>query len=165
MESRKNVCEKSKPVSKKPRGPFSMEKCQHEFDQIKASKMKQINLFQDFCTLCHSTFDTVTESDIHVRKKDCLKRNFREKASGVTHSCDSCNVSFDTKKKYLSHCQSSHPTYEYKCHECDKSFTIRSSWQRHKVEVHESEKFQCTSCSFQSKRAFSNMISIGYFLT
>ena len=153
-------CTQSTTVPKKPRGPFSMEKCQHEFEQLKSSKMKQISLFEECCKVCHKTFETLTESDIHVRKSDCSEKKSKKKSSGETYSCHSCDLNFTVKKKYSRHCESFHPTEEYKCHECDKSFTIRRSWQRHKQEVHEIDEFACSTCNFTTKRSIFQHESI-----
>ena len=55
------------------KGPLCTTKSQEDFNQIRSSKLKKVDLFTEVCKHCNESFSSRTLANMHVRKKSCNK--------------------------------------------------------------------------------------------
>ena len=132
-------------TNKRIKGPYSMEKEQINYDQIKRTKMVKIDMFSEKCKLCQKVFTSVTEIDIHVRRQSCEKIDSEKKKQTQVTSCNECNQEFESCDKFRMHYELEHLEKSWECPHCSKWFKRKRDWQRHKRESHEpdAKKFNC----------------------
>ena len=82
----------TKKVLDKSNGPYSMEKSQLDFDQLRSSKLKKVNLLTECCKQCKTTFKSVTEADIHVKRSNCFKMKNKPKGPIKNVLCEICQI-------------------------------------------------------------------------
>ena len=73
---------------RKRKGPFSMEKNQSDYQQLKNAKIRQVDLLTEQCIECKEFFYSVTESDKHVRRVSCKTNPGKKKGPVKNAKCD-----------------------------------------------------------------------------
>ena len=144
-------------MKKRRREPFSIEKNNDDFEQMRNSKLIKIDLFSEKCRVCKKVFTSETLANKHVKRSSCHKVKTKTKQPSKNVYCELCSESFTTRRKFKEHNYKNHTPKIYECTDCNKSFKRRYDWQRHKREKHEVDdtkvsKYNCDLCNFITTR-------------
>ena len=82
----------SKVITKKRKGPFSMEKEEDNFQQLRKVKMKQISFGKEKCKICNKEFESVILADKHVRRNSCFAIQSKSKKKRKKVYCEICEL-------------------------------------------------------------------------
>ena len=145
-------------MTKKKRGPITMEKKQIDFQQYRNAKLRKVDLFIEKCNDCNKSFTSVVAANKHVRLGNCCSKIPAIKKPPLKNTtCALCNEKFANRKSYRYHIETTHDEKNLECVHCGRLFKRNRDLQRHKDEQHKGDPvtFKCKFCDFVSKRNYN----------
>ena len=150
-----NCVVNSSTTNQKKKGPYSMEKEEENFQQLRKLKLKKLGFGLEICKICDKKFTSITLANKHARRNSCFLVKSKKVRRKKKVDCEACNLRFETRQKYINHFEKLHAKKVFDCPDpdCNKKFKRRRLWRRHMDEKHAADGVwhSCEHCNFKSR--------------